>query len=94
MNDWETRVKLVTLFERHIIEDAVSKGLDRAADDLHAVRIKRLDSVERMIFDLLDSESVEGVYEKKCSTRKKRSLCGTGNIWTHCSAICKSSLWS
>ena len=56
MNDWETRFKLVTLSERHIIEYAVSKGLDWSSNKRLHFRWEFTDRYVRKLFESSHSE--------------------------------------
>ncbi len=67
MNDWETRVKLVTLFERHIIEDAVSKDLEESDYE----RIYRMDSLNRELFEDIYSSVLDSVLKKRPREEEK-----------------------
>ena len=67
MNDWETRLKPVTLSERHIIEYAVS-------DDLREwdyERIHRMNSLTRGLFEDIYSAVLDSVFKKDRAMRRR-----------------------
>ena len=80
MNDWETRLKLVTLSERHIIEYAVSKGLDWSSNKRLDCRWAITDPDVRKLFES-DSEVFDSAFgngtpdeEKTIAVRDREHL--------------------
>ena len=80
MNDWEARVKLVTLLERHIIEYAVSKGLDWSSNKRLDCRWMITDPLVRKLFEsnreVLDSAFGNSTHdeEKTIAVRDREHL--------------------
>lgn len=70
MNDWETRWKLVTLSELHIIEYAVSKDLDRSAQACRDAGIKRMD-LSRELFEEVYSVVLDSVYRRNRDSKRR-----------------------
>lgn len=70
MNDWETRWKLVTLSERHIIEYAVSKDLDRSAQACRDAGIKRTD-LSRELFEEVYSVVLDSVHRRNRDSKRR-----------------------
>lgn len=67
MNDWATKLKPVTLQERHIIEYAVSSDLSESDYE----RIYRIDSLTRELFEDIYSSVLDSVFEKRQREEKK-----------------------
>ncbi len=69
MNDWDTRFESVTLLERHIIEYAVSKGLDWSSNKRLNCRWTITDPSLKKLFErnseVLDSAFGNGKLDKK-----------------------------
>ena len=81
MNDWETRFKLVTLSERHIIEYAVSKGLDWSSNKRLHFRWEFTDRYVRKLFESSHSEVRDSAFgngtpdeEKTIAVRDREHL--------------------
>lgn len=67
MKDLETKLKPVTLSERHIIEYAVSGDLSESGYE----RIYRMDSLNRELFEDIYSEVLDSVFKKRPREEEK-----------------------
>lgn len=67
MNDWETKLKPVTLQERHIIEYAVSGDLSESGYE----KIHQMNSLTRDLFEGIYSSVLDSVFKKRPREEKK-----------------------
>lgn len=68
MNNLKTRLKPVTLSERHIIEYAVSGDLSESGYE----RIYRMNSLNRELFEDIYSEVLDSVFKKRPREEEKK----------------------
>ncbi len=68
MNNLKTRLKPVTLSERHIIEYAVSSDLSESRSE----RFRRMDSLTRELFEDIFSAVLDSVFKKRPREEEKK----------------------